>query len=362
MYRIISAARLRTAALACMLAGFGVWVLLFPQAVASGISRGLSVCAAVIIPSLLPFLILSGMLTRTGILDAIGRRCERLSRWLLGLPGCLFATWLLSLIGGYLSGAAAIAALHDAGGVSPAEARRALRISVCAGPGFLIGGVGSAMCGNAAFGAVLFAAHTAAALLLGIVQRLLTRRRPAPAAGRIPPAKPLPVSSAFSAAVEAACRALLTGCGFVLLFSSLLSLCSTVGLTERLPLLPALLEVSDGCLAIVGAHRSVALLLAVCIGWGGLSVHAQVAALTRAFNGVDGQFFLARAAHGLLGGVLSVALLRIIPLPLTVFRNFSQAMVEAFSVSAATSLCMLLMSAMFLVVGRKKVTQIVKKG
>lgn len=362
MYRIISAARLHMVGILLALTGFGVWVLLCPQAVASGISRGLSVCAAVIIPSLLPFLILSGILTRTGILDAIGRRCERLSRWLLGLPGCLFAAWLLSLIGGYLSGAAAIAALHGAGYVSDTEARRALRISVCAGPGFLIGGVGSAMCGNVAFGAILFTAHTAAALFLGIIQRLALRRHPMPSVVKRPPLRPQPFPDALAASVEAAAGALLTGCGFVLLFSVLLSLCGTVGLTQRLPLLlPALLEVSDGCLAVTGVQRYAALYLGMCAGWGGLSVHAQIAALTRGFNGVDSRFTAARAVHCLLGGVLSAALLRVIPLPLTVFRTFSQAVVETFSVSAVTSLSMLLMSAMFLLVGRKKVTQIAKK-
>lgn len=362
MYHIISAAGVRRIALLAALAGTGVWVLLWPQAVASGISRGLSVCAAVIIPSLLPFLVLCGMLTRTGIIDAVGRRCERFSRWLLGLPGCLFGAWILSLFGGYLAGAAAIAALCEAGYVSVNDARRALRISVCAGPGFLIGGVGSAMCGSAAFGAILFGAHTAAALLLGVIQRIVLRRRPSEPIQQRPCMRPMPVSDALSGSVEAACRALLTGCGFVLLFSAALSLCDTVGLTQRLPLLlPALLEVSEGCLAVTGVQRYAALYLGMCAGWGGLSVHTQIAALTRSFSGVDGYFTAARAAHCFLGGVLSAVLFHIIPLPLTVFRTFSQAVVETFSVSAATSLCMLLMSGMFLLVGRKKVTQIVKK-
>ena len=363
MYRIISAAGIRRAGVLLALCGMGVWVLLCPQAVATGISRGLSVCAAVIIPSLLPFLVMCGVLTRTGVIDAVGRRCEWISRRLLGLPGCLFGAWVLGLLGGYLAGASAIAALYDGGRISASDARRALRISVCAGPGFLIAGVGSAMCGSVAFGAMLFAAHTAAALLIGITQRILIRRRLSSDNMKRPPVHPLPFSDALSGSVEEACRALLTGCGFVLLFSALLSLCDTVGLTARLPLLlPALLEVSDGCLAVTGARRFAALYLGMCVGWGGLSVHAQVAALTRRFSGVDGYFVAARILHGVLGGVLSAVLLYAIPLPLDVFRTFSQAVVESFSVSAATSLCMLLMSGMFLLVGRKKVTRIAKKG
>jgi hypothetical protein len=91
-------------------------------------------------------------------------------------------------------------------------------------------------------------------------------------------------------------------------------------------------------------------------------VCAQTAALTRDFGGVDARFIAVRAAHGLLGGILSAAALYVIPLPLTAMRTFSQAIVETCSVSAAGSLCMLLMSGMFLLVGRKKVTQIAKKG
>lgn len=66
----------------------GAALLVWPQAAAGGVSRGLSICSSVIIPSLFPFLVLAGFLVRSGISAAIGRRLEGLTRALFGLPGC----------------------------------------------------------------------------------------------------------------------------------------------------------------------------------------------------------------------------------------------------------------------------------
>lgn len=48
------------------LAGAAAALLIWPQAVAGGVSRGLSICGTVIIPSLFPFLVLAGFLVRSG--------------------------------------------------------------------------------------------------------------------------------------------------------------------------------------------------------------------------------------------------------------------------------------------------------
>ena len=44
----------------------GAALLIWPQAAAAGVSRGLSICSSVIIPALFPFLVLSGFLVRSG--------------------------------------------------------------------------------------------------------------------------------------------------------------------------------------------------------------------------------------------------------------------------------------------------------
>ena len=82
---------LKTGGQLAALAGAAAALLIWPQAVAGGVSRGLSICGTVIIPSLFPFLVLAGFLVRSGVSAALGRRLERPTRFLFGLPGCCAA-------------------------------------------------------------------------------------------------------------------------------------------------------------------------------------------------------------------------------------------------------------------------------
>ena len=95
---------LKTGGQLAALAGAAAALLIWPQAVAGGVSRGLSICGTVIIPSLFPFLVLAGFLVRSGVSAALGRRLERPTRFWFGLPGCCAAGILVAFVGGYPAG------------------------------------------------------------------------------------------------------------------------------------------------------------------------------------------------------------------------------------------------------------------
>lgn len=249
-----------------------------------------------------------------------------------------------------------------------------LRFCVNAGPAFVISAVGAGMLGSVRYGAVLFAAHIAASLLMGIGQRVWMGRHPV--VDRVPmearrPAPRLPVSTAFVESVNAACRSLLYMCGFVVLFAALLSLSDASGLagffqhvitrpliwagadTAEIPnLLAGILEVSCGCVEAAGSGAAAPFLLGFIMGWGGLSVHCQLAATLHEHKLLDRNFFISRLLHGLLGRRLSLLLFRFVPLPLDVFNPMQDARITPFTTSAAASVALLLMCAMLLLTGK----------
>lgn len=365
---------IKTAGLLLVILGAGAALLAWPAAVASGVSRGLSICSSVIIPSLFPFLVLAGFLVRSGVSRALGRRLERVTRLLFGLPGCCAPGILVSFIGGYPAGGVAVGELVSRGDITPRQGKRMLRFCVCGGPAFILSAVGAGMLGSVRYGAVLFAAHIAAAILLGIAQRIWVGRHPLVSAAPMEPrrpAKPLPVSAAFVESVNAACRSLLYMCGFVVLFAALLTLADVSGvsgffqalltaplrltdadLSELPSLLSGLLEVSCGCVEAAGSGAFAPFLLGFVLGWGGLSVHCQLAAALHEYKLLDRNFFLARLLHGLLGGILSFVLFRFVPLPLDVFNPLQDAIVAPTATSAAASVALLLMCGMLLLTGR----------
>ncbi len=369
----------------CVIAG---WMLLaWPNATAAGISRGLSVCSSIIIPSLFPFLVLSVFIVKSGLSVAIGRRLEWLTRFLFGLPGCCAAGIFIGLIGGYPAGGIAVGELVRQGTITRAQGKRMLMFCVNAGPAFVISAVGAGMLGSLSYGLLLYGAHIAASLILGILLRLSagppkeqpddrTDAESRRAKVRLSPA------SAFVESVSAACRSLLVMCGFILLFAALLSLADGSGLSAFLHrlltglfsasssptlqdmlscLFPCLLEVSCG--SIEASHTGVAapLLLGLTLGWGGLSVHCQIAAALHDVRLVDWRFFAARLFHALLGGAISVVLFRYAPVALNAYNSFGEAIIKPYTTSIAASIALLLLCSLFLLtVSAQSNTSVVK--
>ena len=303
------------------LAGLAALLLCRPQALATGISRGLAVCGQVIIPSLYPFMILAGLLTDSPLCRRPGRLVGRFTRTVFGLPGCCAPVILLGLVGGYPAGALAIGGLLRQDCITREEARRMTRFCINAGPGFIISTVGCGLLGSSFAGWLLFAAHAAASLCIGVCLGQ-GHRQPRPE-------RPLTDTPPRSLAqvVSDTCGGLLSLCGFVLLAAAGLSLLdsgSLLPILSRLLRLPAAIlsrlaagitEVSCGCMALAGQESMTPFWLGMCLGWGGLSVHGQVWAGLRGQLSPDGGFFLGRLLHGVLGGCLSLLLFRLIPSP-----------------------------------------------
>lgn len=324
----------------------GMALLCRPQAVATGISHGLSVCGTVIIPTLLPFLVLSGFLSRSGIAAAIGRLAERPTRLLFGLPGCAAVGLLIGFIGGYPAGSTVVGELVRTHQLSQKDGQRMLRICVCGGPGFIINTVGLRILHNRPFGIALFAASLFSAMLIGILSAPRNSRIAVPSSPTI--IRPS-VLSAFTESVAVACRSLLTTCGFLVLFSAVLAVMDSVLPGNRLlsAVLACLLEVSCGCLSAANLHAA-PLLIGFAVGFGGLSVHCQIAASLADTRLVTPSFWLTRTAHGALTALSVVLFCRMFAVTMPVFDSGSSPLITAFSGGVSTSVFLLVLCGIWL--------------
>ena len=123
-------------ALGVLLIGAGL--LTHSAQTAEGIRDGLASCATLVIPSLLPFLIFSGMLSTTRLGEWVSRPLEPVCRWVFHLPPEAGSALLMSMIGGYPVGARTIAQLLEQGRIQPRTARRMLCFCINAGPAFVV--------------------------------------------------------------------------------------------------------------------------------------------------------------------------------------------------------------------------------
>ena len=296
-------------------------LLWMPAQAAAGARGGLSVCAGVIVPSLFPFLILSGLLRARGFPAALARRIGPvLTR--LGLPPGAAAPFLLGLCGGYPVGAAAVAELVRSGTLTAEEGTRLLPVCNNTGPGFIVGVAGCAVFGSARAGAALYLCHVLAAVSLA----LFSGKRAGGRAARVC-APPAAGPASFPECVSSAARTTLDICGYVVFFSMLSSLVQSSGLFSVLAsaaaqrfgadprfcvsLLTGLLELGSGIAALRGlaptpAHLALAAFL---LGFGGLSVHAQTHYAVSGTSVRCARHFAGRILHGLLSAAYLVLLL-----------------------------------------------------
>ena len=110
------------AALVLAAAGLVLW----PQQSMEAAREGLGLCANVILPSLFPFFVLSGLVVELGLVGYAGRALECVMYPLFRVPGACASALALGFIGGYPVGARTAIGLYEKGLCSKIEAERLL--------------------------------------------------------------------------------------------------------------------------------------------------------------------------------------------------------------------------------------------
>lgn len=313
-------------------------VLLFwyPSESAQAAQQGITLCGDLLIPSLFPFFVLSSLMISTGMAGWLTRPLQKLTAPLLGVSGAGAAALLLGAVGGYPVGARTLAQLSARGECSPAETRRLSLFCNNCGPAFFIGAAGVGVFGAKEAGFRLLGVNLAAALVIGMVLRVVRGPVHETDGRSLGPSPHVPLSEAFPECVQAAFASTLGVCTYVILFSVLTTLadCSGLlplcqrGLSELFPgqytkalsraFCVGLLEVSTGTAALRDAASSSAALpmAAFLLGWGGLSVHGQTLPFLREAKVPAGPYLAAKLVQGILAAAGTAFGMKSLPLAL----------------------------------------------
>lgn len=281
--------------------------------------NSLTLCINLIIPSLFPFFVLSGLLINSGFPEIMGGFFGKSAERLFKVSGAGFSAFFIGICGGYPLGASCIVSMEEQGCISQKEAQRLLCFCNNTGPAFLVGAVGSGVFHSVKAGILLYIIHIISALICGI---LLSGKEEFHSSPLVPRAA-VSFSSALSSAVRSAVMNMLNVCGFVLtfgVFTGLLecggflpSLCNFLSLKSGIDygLIRAftigLFELGGG----VGAMSGMALnaqnlaLAAFMVGFGGLSVHFQTLSLIADKNIKSGPHFAGRLLSAVLAAVFA---------------------------------------------------------
>lgn len=258
-----------------IIAGIGMLVLILDSRTAiQGGLDGLRVCFMTVVPSLLPFLVLSILLTSS--LSGVQLRLLRPLGQLCSMPAGSEPLLLLGLLGGYPAGAQAVSQAYRAGQLSAPDAKRLLGFCNNAGPSFLFG-IAAAAFAQKWMPWALWGIHIVSAVITGILlpgSALSVARRKEGSSVTIPQA------------VEQAVKIMARICAWIILFRILLAFCDRwflwlFGCGFKV-LFTGTLELANGCLQL---HQipCVGLRFMICSGilsLGGISVAMQTLSVT----------------------------------------------------------------------------------
>ena len=294
-------------------------LVICPEAATGGARAGLLLCSGIIIPSLFPFAVLSNVLMELGLPQRLGKIFSPVTKRLFGVSGTGSTAFFLGIAGGYPLGAISISELYAKGALQKKEAEKLLGFCNNCGPAFIISVAGSAVFGSVKIGFFLYLVHVISALLTGVLLR----------GGRCEdlssdlPTKSEGLSAAFTESVKRAAAAMVTVCGFVVFFSVLVGLLDEVGTLSSLSgaisahlktelhfsrsLLTGFLELGTGTSSLIGLSVSAAnlSLCSLIIGWGGVSVHAQAAAVIRESGLSSARHTFGKLLHGVLSALIT---------------------------------------------------------
>lgn len=144
-------------------------IIIAPEASFKASLTGLTLWWTLVFPALLPFLILSEMLSASGFVHGIGVLLEPLMKRCFRLPGAGGWTLVLGLTAGFPAGAGGVMQLHKQGDITDKEAGRLAAIVHYTSPVTLLIVVGTAFLHSPAAGYALLAIHWMSGLAAGIL-------------------------------------------------------------------------------------------------------------------------------------------------------------------------------------------------
>lgn len=324
-----------------MIAGiivFGVIILRHPHVASAGVKNGLNLLYENLIPSLFPFMILSGYIARSPATDYFAEFVNKLTKRFFYVNAYHIVAFVLGCTGGYPVGAKTIVEFKNKGYLSENEASRLFYWCINPGASFVITAVGTFMLGNTLSGVIIYISCIASSVVLGIFSSFFCKADTHKKEKYAPPKNSQHI---FIKSVSSSVEAMLGICGWVLFFSTLCELCNQLVPNDGLKLfISSVAEVTSGCNATVSAGLSLPVLCAV-ISFGGLAVAAQISP-DLLYCGVKPTAYLCwRVAGSAVSAFFCSQLVRLFPQCVTISATLTPA--HALTKGIPTALIMVFM-------------------
>lgn len=305
-------------------------IILEPALCINSIYNGLSIWTKAVLPSLLPFMFFTKILTDLDFVGILTKKFSKITKLLFNAPSISAYIFCMSMISGYPVGAKLISEFYSAGVITSKQANKLTTFCSTSGPLFIIGSVGTAMFCNKQLGYVLFISHILSSILNGIIFRNFYKDNYEKTFDKTYTNLNEILPNSMSSSITSV---LIVG-GYIAIFFMLIDLINKFNLLSPLnnlfelifsPLgvdinasnafLNGLLEISKGCSGLANLNlplTNLGTMASFLISFGGFSVFFQAITFLSKCKVKMGFYLLQKTTHAILSALITFILCKII--------------------------------------------------
>lgn len=248
-------------------------LILDAKTAVSSAREGIELCLSTVVPSLFPFIMLSGVIT--SVFTGVRSRFLKVPGHLCGIPSGCESLLVTGWLGGYPVGAQSVFQAFQNGQLQRTDAERLLGFCNNAGPAFIFG-ISLAVFDSAFVSWMLWGVQILSSLIVGIIL---------PGRSSVPTTEPNSRSVSVSLMLIQAVKSMGIICGWVVMARVIIGFLDRLFLwtlnNELAVLLKGSVELSNGCTALA-TISSAPLRFVICstmLSFGGLCVWLQTASV-----------------------------------------------------------------------------------
>ena len=333
-----------------MFLGFTLCLLIFSNSNLPAVKSGLSLWANSVVPSLFPFFVATELLMHTNIVNILGNILNAYMKPFFNIRGEGAFAFIMGIISGYPIGAKIASNFRENNVCTKEECERLLSFTNNSGPLFIVGTVGILMFRNTTIGILLFITHLLACVTVGFIFRNWKKNCntsvtvPRNSSHKTNQSKTYAsfsnLGEVLAKSITSSISTILLIGGFVVIFSSIISILKASGILNSLTviisplfnllhidtsfiqgILTGLLEITNGINTISSiACKKLSInivLVAFLLGFGGISVLLQVWSIVSKTDLYIKPYVYGKILHGVFAALYTYVFMLIFP-----FFNF----------------------------------------
>lgn len=273
--------------------------------------NGISAWAFNVLPSVLPFMFFTKVLTSLGILEKATKIFGHTTQKLFKTPPISSFVFLTSAVSGYPVGSKMTADLYQSGKITKAEAFKMCSFCSTSGPMFIVGAVGVGMLKNSIYGYIILASHLLGALLNGILYRNIKTHSDNDCQKKM---VDKPTQNDLSSIILDSCLSILSVGSIIAIFFVIITAISplfSIFPSTIASFLEGIIEITKGCIGIANSVNSL-WAVPVCtfiISFGGISTIIQSITMLNKLKMPIKLFVLQKISHAFISTLISIIIL-----------------------------------------------------